>query len=112
MNETKEKFKGICRKIRNAFTYLPKPDVLHPRSGGKYPVSVTYVALPGFAVNFAVPSPCTSPPRLQTSSHKKERDKGVHGGAVALVLRWRMMMAPVAAEPQNSREAEVEEMCR
>ena len=63
MNETKEKFKDICRKILNAFTYLPKPDVL-PRSGGKYPVSVTYVALPSFTVNFAV----SSPPTLHAST--------------------------------------------
>ena len=113
MNETKEKFKDICRKILNAFTY-PSPMSYTPDQAVNTPYPSHMSPSPASLSTspYLLHPPCTPPPRLQTPSHNKERDKGVHDSAVALVLCWRMMMAWVAAESQNSREVEVEEMCR
>jgi hypothetical protein len=75
--------------------------LIAPRSGGRFPVSV---ALPSFVVNLAPLCLHVSERRRFSRKSGNEWDKGAHDGGV--VLRCSVMITRVAADPQNSREAE------
>ena len=101
---------SACQSLHRSLNQKHQP--YRTRIRRQIPVSITYVALPSFAVNPAVPSPptlhtSTASPNvvaLERSAHERDKGVGVHDGAVALVRGGTLL----SVEPQNSREAEAD----